>query len=64
MTLGSILLALFGIIILFQLFMMYVMYRCIRQQQDEIDLLQGKTSFSEDDLEMLIKAARNVADLR
>ncbi len=63
MAVESILLVAFSTIVLFQIFMVYVMYRCIRQQQDEVDHLQGRMSFSEDDLEMLMTATRNVAEL-
>ncbi len=60
MTLERLLLILFGFVILFQLFMMYVMYRRIRQQQDELDQLGGNTEFSDQDLEMLVSAARSI----
>ncbi|MDN7023490.1 hypothetical protein FGU65_01000 [Methanoculleus sp. FWC-SCC1] len=60
MTLERLLLVFFALVVLFQLFMMYVMYRRIKQQQDELDQLGQNLEFSNQDLEMLISATKNI----
>jgi len=51
---------LFGVVIFFQLFIMYVMYRRIKQQQDELDNVRTRMQFSESDLSQLVASVRGI----
>ncbi|KUG20155.1 MAG: hypothetical protein KO206_06655 [Methanomicrobiaceae archaeon] len=60
MTVETVLLMLFGVVIFFQLFIMYVMYRRIKQQQDELDNVRTRMQFSESDLSQLVASVRGI----
>jgi len=61
MTPDTILIILFGIVILIQLCIMYVMYVRIRQLLDECDQMAGRIDLADNELEEL---AKNVEELK
>ena len=61
MTPDTILIILFGIVILIQLCIMYLMYVRIRQLLDECDQMAGRIDLADNELEEL---AKNVEELK
>jgi len=64
MTIEVLLLLIFGVAILVQSFMMYVMYRRIQQQQDELDEMKERIDFSDSEIEMLVASVQDVKSIR
>ncbi|MCK8517483.1 hypothetical protein [Methanoculleus sp. 7T] len=50
--------------LLFESFMMYVMYRRIVQQQEEIRSMRGRIELTNADYDMLLRATQSVRNLR
>lgn len=61
---GDLLIPILCVVLLFQVFMMYVMYRRIAQQQNEIDYMKGKIELTDADFDLLYTACRGVKSLR
>jgi hypothetical protein len=64
MTLGDFLIAVLGLAFIFQLFMLYVMYRRIVQQQTEINSMKRKVELNDADFDLLMATARSIRNLR
>lgn len=50
--------------LLFESFMMYVMYRRIVQQQEEIRSMRGRLELTDADYDLLLRATQSVRNLR
>ncbi|MBP2146070.1 hypothetical protein J2129_001524 [Methanofollis sp. W23] len=61
---GGILLIIFGIVIVIQLFIMYVMYVRIQQLLHEVDVLGSRMQITDSELEALTKNVEKFKELR
>jgi hypothetical protein len=64
MSIEVILLLIFGVAILVQSFIMYVMYRRIQQQQDELIEVRERMDFSDSEIEMLVASVQGIKNFR
>lgn len=61
---GGILLIILGIVIVLQLFIMYIMYVRIQQLLNEVDVLGSKMRITDSELEALTKNVEKFKQLR
>lgn len=62
--LGSILLVILGVVIVLQLFVMYIMYVRIQQLLKEVDVLGSRMRITDNELEALTKNVEKFKQMR